>query len=93
MIDPTNSWRAALSLRVTANRTASHNSVEPSTTAMAGYIHPLMPTSAGTTLAGNSAAAVYAQPLADPATVEQARAAGSEAAAAVRSLIDHKERP
>jgi len=34
--------------------------------------------------------AVYAQPLADPATVEQARAAGTEAAAAVRSLIDHE---
>ena len=37
--------------------------------------------------------AVYAQPLADPATVEQARAAGAEAAAAVRSLIDQEERP
>jgi hypothetical protein len=36
---------------------------------------------------------VYAQPLADPATVEQARAAGAEAAAAVRSLIDQEERP
>jgi len=34
--------------------------------------------------------AVYAQPLADPATVEQAHAAGTEAAAAVRSLIDHE---
>jgi hypothetical protein len=37
--------------------------------------------------------AIYAQPLADPATVAQARAAGAEAAAAVRSLIDQKERP
>lgn len=37
--------------------------------------------------------AVYAQPLSDPATVAQARAAGAEAAAAVRSLIDREERP
>jgi hypothetical protein len=36
---------------------------------------------------------VYAQPLADPATVDGACVAGTEAAAAVRSLIDQEERP
>jgi D-hydroxyproline dehydrogenase subunit alpha len=35
---------------------------------------------------------VYSQPLDDPATVEQARLAGAEAAAAIRSLIDQEER-
>ena len=35
---------------------------------------------------------VYSQPLTDPATVEQARVAGAEAAAAIRSLIDQEER-
>ncbi len=32
---------------------------------------------------------VYAQPLADPASVEGARSAGSEAARAVRSLLEN----
>ena len=35
---------------------------------------------------------VYAQPLDDPATVDAARAAGAQAAAAVRSLLDREER-
>ena len=35
---------------------------------------------------------VYAQPLADPASVEGARSAGEQAAAAVRSLLDREER-
>src|SRR5262245_26808519 len=56
VIEPKKSARADASLRVAAKRTASTSRPRLSTSAIAKYTAPLTPTSAGTRLAGKSAA-------------------------------------